>query len=78
MGAVPVVVVIPMLQRRLALVRVLVGKAIDLLAQRRLDKALRFPLVCGLYGPREPMANAHLLACLRKVLGPEGSAVIRQ
>ncbi len=40
MGAVPVVVVDPLLERRSALRGVLVGEAVGPLAQRRLDEAL--------------------------------------
>ena len=78
MGAVPVVVVIPITQRCLALAGVLVGKAIGPLTQRRLDEALRFPIGLRPVRPRKPMADAQLLARLREVLGPEGRTVIRQ
>ena len=78
MGAMPVVVVIPMVQRRLALAGVLVGEAIGPLAQRRLDEALRFSIGLGPVRPRKPMANAQLFARLCEVIGAEGGAVIRQ
>lgn len=76
MRAVPVVVVIPVLQGLGSLIGILVDKSIGPLAQSLLDEPLGFAIGLRPVRPPEAMAHAQLPACGSKVLGTEGRTVV--
>lgn len=77
MQALPVAMLIPMVQSRLALAGVLVDEALGPFAQHRLDEALGLAVGLRSVRSRELMADTQPHARLPEVPGPEGRTVIR-
>ena len=76
MRSVPVVMVVPAIERLGSLSGVLIGVAVGPLAQRRLDEALSLAVGLRLVGPREAMTHTERFASGGEVLGSEGRAVV--